>query len=272
VRFAIAASVPPLVLLSVAATARNIYFAPALPGVALLIAWWAREILPGADRWDVRALRATAAMLLLGVLAFVAALTLIGVTAWHDIQGRAGFVLLAALGLFAAAVLALRAWGQARDQAVRAQWSLFLAYCALLIAPAYELYRQVDGWQDLGKIGRAISQDAADHPLILLAPDETTRAMIDMYARTTVSDMAAPLEATAMQRLQEALRAAPASLILVQLPGRAGPLNALFKKPSGAPSTAALPWMIGAHLEIAKSYSLPNGRRYALLRALHASI
>src|ERR1700722_10619465 len=37
VRFAIAASLPPLVLLSLAATARNIYFAPALPGVALLI-------------------------------------------------------------------------------------------------------------------------------------------------------------------------------------------------------------------------------------------
>jgi 4-amino-4-deoxy-L-arabinose transferase-like glycosyltransferase len=272
VRFAIAASVPPLVLLSVAATARNIYLAPALPGVALLVAWWAREILPGADRWDVRALRATAAMLLLGVLAFVAALVLIGVTAWRDIQGHAGFILIAALGLFAAAVLVLRAWRQARDQAVHAQWSLFLAYCALLIAPAYEMYRQVDGWQDLGKISRAIGQDAVDHPLILLAPDETTRAMIDMYARTSVSDMAAPLDATTMERLQEALRAAPTSLILVQLPGRAGPLNTLLKKPSSAPSTAALPWMIGAHLEIAKSYSLPNGRRYALLRALHASI
>src|SRR5580700_695905 len=45
VRFALAASVPPLALLSVAATARNIYFAPALPGAALLLAWWAREIL-----------------------------------------------------------------------------------------------------------------------------------------------------------------------------------------------------------------------------------
>src|ERR1700727_1856555 len=80
-RFAIAASLPPLVLLSLAATARNIYFAPALPGVALLVAWWAREILSGPDPWDVRALRATALLLLLGVAAFGAALTLVGAVA-----------------------------------------------------------------------------------------------------------------------------------------------------------------------------------------------
>ena len=44
VRFAVAASLPALAVLSLAATARNVYFAPALPGVALLLAWWAREI------------------------------------------------------------------------------------------------------------------------------------------------------------------------------------------------------------------------------------
>ena len=46
VRFAFASALPPLaVLLSVAATARNIYLAPALPGFALLLGWWARETL-----------------------------------------------------------------------------------------------------------------------------------------------------------------------------------------------------------------------------------
>ena len=70
VRFAIAASLPPLVILSVAATARNVYFAPALPGVALLLAWWSREIAASAERWDIRALRVTAALLILGVLVF----------------------------------------------------------------------------------------------------------------------------------------------------------------------------------------------------------
>jgi hypothetical protein len=49
-------------LLSLAATARNIYLAPALPGFALLLGWWAREILKTADRWDLRALRGTCAL------------------------------------------------------------------------------------------------------------------------------------------------------------------------------------------------------------------
>ena len=43
VRFALASSLPALAVLSVAATARNIYFAPALPGFALLLGWWGRE-------------------------------------------------------------------------------------------------------------------------------------------------------------------------------------------------------------------------------------
>jgi 4-amino-4-deoxy-L-arabinose transferase-like glycosyltransferase len=272
VRFAIAASVPPLALLSLAATARNIYFAPALPGVALLLAWWAREILPGADRWDVRALRATAVVLLLGVLAFAAALAIIGVAGGGELRNHAASVLTAAMGLLAAASLALRALTQAHNHPLQAQWSLFLAYCALLVAPAYEVYRHVDEWQDLGKMSRAIEDDSAGKPLILLAPDETTRAMIDMYARTSVSDMAAPLDAPAMERLQEAIRAAPSSLMLVQLSGRAGPLNALLKKTPGLEIGAVLPWVARAHLETVNSYSLPNGRRYVLLRASHASI
>src|SRR5580704_9233822 len=88
VRFAIAASLPPLAVLSLAATARNIYFAPALPGIALLVGWWAREILPGPDPWDVRALRATAALLLLGAVLFAAALTLVGADSWDGIPQR----------------------------------------------------------------------------------------------------------------------------------------------------------------------------------------
>jgi 4-amino-4-deoxy-L-arabinose transferase-like glycosyltransferase len=272
VRFAIAASVPPLALLSFAATARNIYFAPALPGTALLLAWWAREILPGVDRWDVRALRATAAMLLLGVFAFATAFAILGLAGGGGLRSHAASVFIAAIGLLAAASLALSAWTHARDHSLHAQWSLFLAYCALLVTPAYELYRHVDEWQDLGKIARAIQNDSSGQPLILLAPDETTRAIIDMYARTSVSDMSAPLDAPAMERLQEVLRAAPSSLMLVQLPGRAGPLNALLKKTPSLEISAALPWIAGAHLETVQSYSLPNGRRYALLRASHASI
>ena len=221
VRFALAASLPPLAILSMAATARNIYFAPALPGVALLLAWWAREISQNPDRWEIRALRATAVLLLLGVMAFTAALGMIGADAWNTMSSRADFVVISAVGLLGAAWLALRAWRAARGQVQRAQWSLLLAYCALLVGPASQVYRQVDTWQNLESIARAMERDAAGKPLILFAPDETTRAMIDMYARTTVGLIPGPVDAAAIDRLRAEAEAAPQSLIVVQLPGRA---------------------------------------------------
>jgi 4-amino-4-deoxy-L-arabinose transferase-like glycosyltransferase len=273
VRFALAASLPPLAILSMAATARNIYFAPALPGIALLLAWWAREVSARPDRWDVGALRATAALLLLGVLIFIAALGLIGADAWDTMSSHAAFIVISAGGSIIAAALALRAWTAAQDQVQRAQWSLLLAYCALLVGPASQVYARVDPWQDLGSIARAIGRDAAGKPLILFAPDETTRAMIDMYARTTVDLIPGPIDAAAIDRLRAAVGAAPQSLIVVQLPGRARLIAQRFahylglrrsgsaQTPDDEPPPA---WVHAARLRLAKSYALPNGRRYAL--------
>jgi 4-amino-4-deoxy-L-arabinose transferase-like glycosyltransferase len=266
VRFGIAASLPSLLVLSVAATARNIYFAPALPGIALLVSWWARETLSGPDRWDVRALRATAALLLLGVVSFIAALVLIGLNAGDTLDGQALYILISFVGLFVAAALAMRAWASARDRAASALWSLLLAYCALLTGPASQIYRQVNTWQDLAKISREVESDAAGKPLVLLAPDETTRAMIDMYARTSVDRIAGPLDASAADRIRSLAAAAPDSVFLVQFPTqRAQALGQLLGRTKSPAVDALQPWMQTAQLRIAKSYALPNGRRYALL-------
>ena len=264
VRFAIAASLPPLVLLSLAATARNIYFAPALPGIALLIAWWAREILPGPDAWDIRALRATAALLLLGVVIFAAALTLVGADSWSAIPRHWAFIAVAGVGLLAAAFLSARAWAAAGDHVVYSQWALLLAYCALLIGPASQLYRQVDTWQDLAKIGRDVERGAAGRPLILVAPDETTRAVIDMYARTAVDSIPGPLDAAGTERVRTAAAAAaPDSLFLVQLPKLAPPGLPWRARPR---ETALPAWIEAANLQPIETFSVPYGRRYALLR------
>jgi 4-amino-4-deoxy-L-arabinose transferase-like glycosyltransferase len=273
VRFALAASLPPLVILSMAATARNIYFAPALPGVALLLAWWAREISVGAHLWDIRALRATSALLLLGVLVVSVALGVIGADAWNTMTSHAAFIVISAGGSIIAAWLALRAWSSARDQVGRAQWSLLLAYCALLVGPASQAYVQVDTWQDLASIARAIERDSAGNPLILFAPDETTRAMIDMYARTTVDLISGPIDAASIDRLRADVDAAPQSLVVVQLPGRARLIGQRFTRYLGlrrsrsaqTPDEEPQPaWLSAARLRQATSYSLPNGRRYAL--------
>jgi 4-amino-4-deoxy-L-arabinose transferase-like glycosyltransferase len=265
IRFAFAASLPPFIVLSLAATARNIYFAPALPGIALLVAWWAGELRRGADVWEVRALRATAVLLLLGAGVFAAALWIIGVDVWAGLGDRVQFIGISFIGTAAAAILAIRAWMSARDRVVSAQWSLLLAYCALLVGPASQVYRQVDHWQDLGMLSRAIERDVAGSPLILLAPDETTRAMIDMYARTSVDRVPGPIDAAAIDRVRAKILAAPGSLILLQLPGSARRLD---RWPVGAPTAgeADPPWIQSAQLQIAKRYSLPHGRDYALLK------
>jgi 4-amino-4-deoxy-L-arabinose transferase-like glycosyltransferase len=264
VRFALAASLPPFVLLSLAATARNIYFAPALPGIALLVAWWSREILPGPDLWDIRALRATAGLLLFGVAVFIAALTMIGADSGSSMSQRPLYIAVSCLGLFAAGILACRAWAAARDQVVRSQGALLLAYCALLIAPASQIYRQVDTWQDLAKVSRAIGHRSEGRRLILLAPDETTRAMIDMYTGKSVEKIPGPLDAAGIDRVRAAAAAAPDGLFLTLLP-RQSPLQVPWRRrPPDAESPPA--WIAAANLERVEDYALPNGRRYALLQ------
>ena len=262
VRFAAAASLPALAVLSFAATARNIYLAPALPGAALLLAWWVRESLDGADRWDIRATRATSVLLLLGVVAFAAALAITGADAWQAMPSHAGFILISAAGLIAAGLLAWHAWTAARDQPQRALWALLLAYCTLLVGPASQLYARVDAWQDLESIARAVERDAAGRPLILFAPDETTRAIIDMYSRTTVALIPGPIAATAIGRLRADALAAPRSLILAQLPRHAASLTPRSDAEPG------LAWREAAGLRVVRSYALPNGRRYALLELI----
>ena len=265
VRFALAASLPPLALLSLAATARNVYLAPALPGVALLLAWWAGMCLEQPDRWDIRAMRATSVLLLAAVAVFAAAVCLVGADAWGSMTSHAAFIAISAAGLIAASFFALHAWSAAQGRVSRALPALLLAYCALLVGPASQIYREVDAWQDLGSIARAIGQDSADKPLILFAPDETTRAMIDMYARTQVALIPGPIEAAALDHLKTDVGAVPQSLVVVQLPHSALSIATAFGAARRSDDKPELPWAEAAGLRVAKSYSLPNGRRYALL-------
>jgi 4-amino-4-deoxy-L-arabinose transferase len=260
VRFALAASLPALLLLSLAATARNIYLAPALPGFALLVAWWAREVLAGADRWDVRALRGSAILIGLGVAALAAALVIAGFDASNPL-GLALYAGVSGIGLLIAALLAAHAWVAARSRIRHALWALLLAYCALLAGPASQLYKRVDRWQDLAKISRAVQLDTASRPLVLLAPDETTRAIIDMYARTSAARVDGPIDAAWIDRVRSITKAAPDSFFLALLPSQSPQLPWRSK-----PQAAIAPvWFEAANLQWIESYALPNGRRYALL-------
>jgi 4-amino-4-deoxy-L-arabinose transferase-like glycosyltransferase len=264
VRFALATALPSLVLLSVAATARNIYLAPALPGFALLLGWWAT--LESHDRWDARALRGTAYLLLTAMLVFAGAgAVLLGSTA------PGGSLAIAALGLLAAAALAIRADSATRHDRTRpAQLALLLSYSVLLIVPAWPLYREIDAGQDLRRVAQAIESDSRGRPLILMAPDETTQAVIDMYARSELVLVPGPLGAAALTDLQTRLAREPDALVVTLLPGRElmGALRRSAERFAPHMLDDELPpWIAASGLKIAHRYALPNGRRYALLEA-----
>ncbi len=263
VRFALAASLPALLLLSFAATARNVYLAPALPGVALLMAWWGKNILRGADAWDVRALRGTAVLLLLAtaVLAFAAMLSRIDAGA--QLASPRSYAALACLGLLAAALLAARAWNAARRDVAMTLGALWVAYAALLIGPLAVIYGQVDRWQNLESIARDVRRDTAGKSLVLLAPDETTRAIVDMYASTSVLMVNGPLNEALLDRAG-ALGHGSARAILAQEPGRTAPRIPWIARHVTGNETRPL-WADYAGLRKIEEYELPNGRRYALL-------
>lgn len=278
VRFALATALPSLALLSVAATARNIYLAPALPGFALLLGWWAEETLAVRDRWDLRALRVTAFLLLAAVLIFAIVAALLCIDAWPELTGVAWATsaAISVSGLAVATILCLRAQTAAARGAIETPLgALFLAYCALLTAPCSQIFRQVDRWQDLASVGRSIERDALSRPLILMGPDETTRAFVDMYAHTQVGLIKPPIDDGSLGQLRELLAEEPGALVAVQLPGRrlsgaalllADALGIAAGRLSALPD--APPWAPALELRARQEYALPNGRRYALLEVI----
>ncbi len=272
VRFALAAFLPSLLILSVAATARDIYLAPALPGAALLLGWWSIEILRSHDCWDVRALRATTLLLLLAAVVMAVVVTLIGVAAGPSLEAPASYALIAALGIGVAVYLMLYAWlALGRRRFLAAQLALLVGYCSLLVGPASQAYHEADRWQNLAALGAALRADLGNDFLVLVAPDETTRAWVDMYTRTVVTRIPGPNDAAAIEQLKAAMAATPHALALVQLDGRhlTPGMLALAKRfalPDRLTREEQDPeWLSTAGLAVAKRYALPNGRRYALL-------
>ena len=263
-RWALAAALPGLLLLSVAATARNIYVAPLLPAVALLLGWWVRGIIASPAPADTLALRATAILLLLATLAAAATLAL------GSIDATSATITALSAGL--AGALLVRAWRAAgRLQPAEALLALLLAYCSLLTGPASQAYRTVDRWQDLASVGRELKADLASAPLVLLAPDETTRAWVDQYVNTDVARAPLPLDDATASQLTVWMSGGGGRHALVQLEGRAmtRQLQSLGKTLGISRLEATVPaapaWIGAAHLRIEKKYALPNGRRYALL-------
>jgi 4-amino-4-deoxy-L-arabinose transferase-like glycosyltransferase len=266
-RFALCSCVPFLVLLSVAATARDVYAAPALLGFGLLTGLWADDARRLPRRGDGFAARAT--VVVVAAMAGVFALALAVLAA----AGLGAPLLFgaAAPGVLAAAAIALgfavRA-GRSGDFPRSLAWS-YVGYAVALCLAARLVLPVVDRWQDLSSLAARIHSDTAPQSLALLDPDETTLAMLDhgfaVPGTVLASAAAGPRAAVAGWFAAHG----KAARVLVLLPGHArGALTeflaSAYALPAPGDGVAGTLAAAGTAALVAR-YELPQGRRYALL-------
>jgi 4-amino-4-deoxy-L-arabinose transferase-like glycosyltransferase len=271
-RFALAASLPFLLVLSLAATARDIYSAPGLLAVGLLVALWMTEAELLPTRFDWWALRATRWLVLVIAFGFAMFCGLMALPTSHTTYALAGALLLA--------VSIRLGWQSARAQSRRDVRGSFLwtfaSYVAAVCIAGLAAFPDIDRWHDLGQLARRIRDDSQHCDLALLTPDETTIAMLDDRLRTpftvlTTDPTAAGESASTPERLvSDWLNGhGTAGCVLVLLPGHAsGELTRFLDHihPSRPPGDG-----IAADLEsrgvasVVRRYEIPHGRRYALL-------
>jgi 4-amino-4-deoxy-L-arabinose transferase len=275
-RFALCASLPFLVLLSVAATARDVYAAPALLGFGLLAGLWVHELQRSSTTVDLLALRLTRWLVL--AIAWVLALTL-------AVMGAAGAgsrpaCLSAALGALVVAYAAL--WPAARAQRAGAMrqslgW-IYTAYAATFCVAAVAALPIIDRWQDLPALARRIHADTSGHNLALLDPDETTIAMLDRGLKTPFTILTSVATTgsadTAPQLVSDWLTThGREARVLVLLPGHApGRLTPWLARFDHGPRNGdgvAGRLIASGTASLVGRYELPQGRRYALLGPPH---
>jgi len=277
-RFAVAASLPFLLLLSLAATARDIYAAPALLGVSLLVALYVSEMQrPGNQaRRDVflwtRVLVAAIACL------FSAVLVVLGIGVMTSNSGRFAdlSILIGAYAAAGAVMLALAALSLRRaanahrhGQALRGfQWT-YAAYAVVFCITSLVVFPTVDRWQDLALLATQIHTDTQTDSLALLNPDETTVAVLDRRLGTSFVTLTAgagsPRQVVSGWFATRGARAR----VLVLLPGHApGELTPLLERVHlwrTAGDGVAGELEARRTARIVRRYELPHGRRYALL-------
>jgi len=271
-RFALCASVPFLVLLSFAATARDVYAAPALLGFGLLVGLWAHDARSSASRIDWLAVRGSGWLVALIAWALAGALGVFaaaGAVPWAESAVAA----LAVVGSVHGALLLAARAGRTDDVQQSLGW-IYSGYAAALCVAAIVVLPVIDRWQDLPGLAWRIHADTAHERLALLDPDETTIAMLDFRLQTpftilSTADAGGP--GSKQQLVADWFRdEGPAARVLVLLPGHA-PGNVtlwlgrfLPRAPADGDGVAAALIASGTAV-LVQRYELPQGRRYALL-------
>ena len=276
-RFALSASLPFLIVLSVAATARDIYSAPALLGLGLLVGLWSVDAQLSPTRFDKFALRWTrwlVALIAVGFALFPAVLTL--ATSRVDYLAATGVTLVVTI-----VATRLSARAQQRGNLQRSFERTYATYATALCLMALATFPAIDRWHDLEQLARHISADSAHDELALLAPDETTVAMLDdpLQTRFTILNFdwanAAAAGTNPVARTPEQLIThwfdahGPSARVLILLPGHApGELTRFFGRfhPMQMPDDGIVRTLTSEGVaSLLHRYEIPQGRRYALL-------
>jgi len=271
-RFALCACLPFLGLLSLAATSRDVYAAPAILGFALLVALWASALRRRASRFDeacltgTRALVAIIACMLAALLGILAAAELHLIILVAEVAVALAVLPLALAALRFAATLQRAKNYSASIAATYAAYALAFTATGLLVLP------EIDRWQDLGALARRIQRDRAGSDLAVLDPDETTIAILDHRSRITFTALTARPEDAGRVVADWFDRHGGHGYVLVLLPGHApGEVSRLIGRwyPIALPDDGVA-GVIEAdrRARISMRYELPQGRRYALLSAV----
>jgi 4-amino-4-deoxy-L-arabinose transferase-like glycosyltransferase len=272
-RFAICAIVPFLVLLSLAATARDIYAAPVLLGFALLIALWLSEQVVGGrrpvlSRFDRFAILGTQVLVALIAVGFATVLVVFSVAA-PSLSGI-NYAINAAVVIAIAFITLLFSSNMLRSgDTLRGLAWTYTAYAATVTLSGLAIFPTIDRWQDLPALARNIHEDSRNGPLALLDPDETTIAMLDHRFRTQFVPLNTDTD-SAGRVVSDWLRTqGPQARVLVKLPGRTpGDVKRVLDRihPTRTPDDGIAEILASSGVAtLVRRYELPEGRRYALL-------
>lgn len=266
-RLAVGAIALPSLLLSLAATARGVYYAPAALGFAMLVGLYVGSAGAALDRLDRIAWRASgvliaAAAAVVGLLDALVAFAPASHAAFATTLGAAG----AATALVAAwLALTPRSGGAAALPRLAGAAALVLS---LAIAP---LYLAINDWLSLERLAARIDAAAGPAPLLLLDPDETTLALAELYLPHAARTVLHSSSSDDGGRAGGVAALAPRTRALWLVPARsrwdAGAwLRFLGYQPGGVPPPPAV--IVPAGLGAVQSECVlqrPGGRAFALL-------
>jgi hypothetical protein len=252
IRFCIVAVLPACILLLVSRTARDVYFAPALLSVPVLVGLWLISLADNSADSEPALLRLTRRTLqaLTGVFAVAAVL----VAALTRLQGVSAISLAAPIAVVGAIYLCRRATLRASQALLMAVGAFLLALTTLQVV-AFPL---INRSQDLSSLIAAAAPLLKSQPVALYCGDETIRATLDFSTGLRPQNVCSIEAAAELMVLLAPPRSAQRMTEL--LPS----LHAIHAKIRSPPRPQRVADLQGMGLQPTAYWPVPGGRRYAL--------